>query len=100
VANFSYISVAAVGTQVTTGAASAATAIPTNSNGTKPKFVRLQALGNCYVKPGLAAAVATVNDILLSPNEAVILNVVGCSHIAAIQNAAAEKFNITPLEDC
>lgn len=99
-ANFEYVTIAATGIQVTTGAASAVTAIPNNSNGTKPKYVRLQAFSApCYVRPGLAATVATVNDAVLSPNEALVLNVSGFSHIAAIQGAAAEKFNITPLED-
>jgi hypothetical protein len=99
-ANFESITIAAVGLQVTTGAASAVAAIPLNQNGTKPKYVRLQAItAVCYIKPGLAAAVATINDAPLSPNEALILNVAGFSHIAHIQSTAAEKFNITPLED-
>lgn len=98
-ANFDYLNVQATGIQVTTGAASAQTALPNNSNGTKPKFVRLQALANCYVRAGQTGVVATVNDLLLSPNEAVILNVTGCGFIAAIQETAAAKFNITPLDD-
>jgi hypothetical protein len=98
-ANFSVLQVSAVGVQVTTGAASAQTAIPVAGGGVTPKFVRLQALANCYVRCGVVGVVATVNDLLLSPNEAVILNVRGCSTIASIQETAAAKFNITPLDD-
>lgn len=88
-----------VGTQVTTGGASSATAIPTLLGGGAPKYVRLQALANCYVKPGLANVTCTVNDILLSPNEALYLYVAGFTHIGALQESVGAKFNITPLED-
>ena len=92
------LSVAAAGTQVTTGAASGTQAIPNDSGGNRARWVRLLALGNCYVRPCLAGGVATTADMLLSPNESVILDVRAFTHIAHIQNAAAEKFNITPLE--
>lgn len=92
------VRVSQVGTQVTTGA-SAVTAIPTMQTGTPPKYVRLQALANCYVKPGYANSTCTVNDILLSPNEALYLYVAGFTHIASLQESVGAKFNITPLED-
>lgn len=93
------LKVTANGVQVTTGAASATTAIPNDSGGNRARYVRLQVLsGNCYVLPGSSATVATTGSMLLNPNEDIILDVTGCTHIAAIQGAAAEKFNITPLE--
>lgn len=98
-ANYDFISVAAPGTQVTTSGTSSVTAIPNDSNGTRAKRVRLQALANCYVRPGFSGSTATTADILLSPNEALILDVRPFTHIAAIQEAAAAKFNISPLED-
>lgn len=95
---FDFISVNATGLQVTTGAASAVAAIPTTANGKTARFVRLQALATCYVRPSGAGGTATVNDVLLTPNEHVILCVDGFTHLAHIQEAAAAKFNITPLE--
>jgi hypothetical protein len=87
-----------VGAQVTTGGASAVVAIPNNASGVIAKYVRLQATGNCYIKPGLVGSTCTVNDCLLSPNEALVLNVFGFTHIAYLQETAAAKLNITPLE--
>ena len=92
------LAIGAVGTQVTTGGASVATAIPNAANGAIAKYVRLQATGNCYIKPGLVASTCTVNDCLLSPNEALVLNVFGFTHICHLQETAAAKLNITPLE--
>lgn len=97
-ANFEFLSVAATGVQVTTGVTSATTAIPANSVGDVPKHVRVQAIQNCYIRPGGASTVCTVNDLLLSPNEAVVLSVAGYTHIAHLQEANGARFNITPLE--
>jgi hypothetical protein len=97
-ADIDFITVNATGTQVTTSGTSAATAIPNDASGTRAKVVRLQALATCYVRPGFSGTTATVNDILLSPNEALLLYVKQFTHIAAIQETAAAKFNITPVE--
>ena len=95
---FEAFQVNATGAQVTTGAASARVAIPTNAAGKACKHVRLQSTGNCYVRPGDASVTATANDILLSPNNHLILAVAGFSNIAYLQETAAAKLNITPLE--
>lgn len=97
-AQFDHVSVNATGVQVTTGAASGVVAIPVNAAGKVPKQCRLQALGNVYVRPGFVGTTCTVNDILLSPNEALIVDTFGFTHIAHLQETAAAKFNITPLE--
>jgi hypothetical protein len=93
------LKIAATGLQVTTGGTTAAAAIPNDSSGNRARWVRLQALANCYVRPGVSTVVATVNDVLLSPNEAVVLDVNGMTHIAHIQEAVGAKFNISPLEN-
>jgi hypothetical protein len=92
------LAVNAAGTQVTSGAASAVAAIPNASDGARARFVRVQATGNCYVRPGTSGTTCTVNDILLSPNTDLRLNVQGFTHIAYLQETAAAKINITPLE--
>lgn len=95
---FELFSVNATGTQVTTGATTANVAIPVNAAGKSPKHVRLQSTGNCYVRPGNASVTATANDILLSPNNHLILDVTNFTNIAYLQETAAAKLNITPLE--
>lgn len=95
---FETFSVNATGLQVTTAGTSAVAAIPVNAAGRSPKHVRLQSTGNCYVRPGGAGTTATVNDILLSPNNHLILAVQSFTHIAHLQETAAAKLNITPLE--
>src|SRR5438270_1224762 len=94
----SELSVNAAGSQVTSGAASARVAIPTAADGNIARHVRVQALATAYVRPCNSSGTATVNDILVTPNEHLILNVQGFTHIAYIQETAAAKINITPLE--
>lgn len=94
----SSIQVAATGVQVTSGIATASVAIPTDSAARPARYVRLQANGYVYVRPGAAAVAATVSDIMLSGSEELILNVSGCTHIAYLQETAAAKINISPVE--
>lgn len=95
---FEVFSVNATGVQATTGVTSAVAAIPNNAAGKAPKHVRLQSTGNCYVRPGTSGTTCTVNDILLSPNNHLILTVTGFTHIAHLQETVGAKVNITPLE--
>lgn len=95
---FDALSVNAVGIQATTGVASAVTAIPATASGRAPKHVYIQATGLAYIKPGLVGSACTVNDILITVNNPIVLDVAGFTHIAHIQEAAAAKVNITPLE--
>lgn len=90
--------VGVVGTTVTSAGTTANVAIPVGANGIIPKWVRLMVTGNLYVRAGDASVTATTNDMLLSPNFDVILNVRGCAKIAYIQETAASKLNIVPLE--
>ena len=92
------VTVAATGTQVTSGAATANVAIPNAADGNKARYVRVTALASLYVKPGLSAVTATANDMLLPAGTSEVLNVHGMTHIAYIQETAAAKLSITPLE--
>jgi hypothetical protein len=91
-------SVGAVGVQVTSSGASQLVAIPSTSAGIRARFVRLQVIGSAYVRPVVTTGTCTVNDILLSPNFDVILDVTPYTHIAYLQEAAAARISITPLE--
>lgn len=97
---FDYITVAATGIQATAGVATSRVAIPNCADGHIAKYVRLQSLTNyCYIKPGDSTVTATVNDILLSPNNDIILCVNAMTNIASLREGGADvKFNITPLE--
>jgi hypothetical protein len=96
-----FITVAAVGTTITTSGTSASATIPNDSAGKVPRFVRVAATAACYVKIGTSAATATANDMLVQPGDAVILHIPqGVTKIAAIQDSAAGKCSVVPLENC
>lgn len=89
----------AVGTSITTGAASANAAIPNNASGKAPNYVRVQASAFAFIKFGVSGVAATANDILISPNEPEVFIVSGNTFVAAIQQAVAGVVNVTPLEN-
>ena len=97
------ISVQATGQRTTTtiSTATAAAAIPTNSAGAAPKYVRIAATGTCYVRlaPSAALAVAVVTDVLVQVGAPVILAVHGNTHWSAIDDGTSVKVTVTPLED-
>ena len=81
-----------------TGAASARTAIPVDAAGLVPSYIRVAAINESYVKLGTVAVVATANDILIQPADAIYLQVGrGDTHIAYIQGAAVGKVNVQAL---
>lgn len=97
-ASFNSLSINATGAQVTAGASSAVVAIPNDAQGGRARVVRLQSTGNAYVRPGFSGTTCTVNDALLGPNESLVLNVKGFTHVAYLQETASAKINITPVE--
>ncbi len=95
-----FCTITTVGVSAATGAASASSAIPTASDGNRPRYIRVAARNECYVKLGTSGVAATTNDILVQPADSVILHVpMGITHIAYIQGAAAGQVNIVPLEN-
>lgn len=93
------IRITASGSTQATGAASARVAIPTTAAGTSPRYLRVAAINESYIKVGDSTVVATANDVLVQPADAVILAVQGCTHIAFIQGASVGKVSLVPLED-
>jgi hypothetical protein len=89
----------ATGFTATTGAASARSAIPVNSAGERPRYIRVAAINESYVKLGDATVTATANDILVQPADSLWLAVNGSTNIAYIQGTAAGKVNVVPLEN-
>ena len=95
-----FITVAAAGFNAATGAASASSAIPNDSSGRAPNFIRVAARNECYVKLGVTGVAATTADILVQPADSVILQVPkGITHIAYIQGVSAGVVNVVPLEN-
>jgi len=86
------------GVNIVTGAASASSPIPNNSAGVVARYVRVMATANAHVRVGKTTATAVATDMLITPTEAVILNVSGADTIAAIQDLAAGVVNVVPLE--
>lgn len=100
--NFDYITVTTTGNNITTGAASASSALPVASSGEIPRYIRFSATENARVRMGIGAGTtALATDMLVIPGDSVILDVPrGYTHWAAIQDTAAGAVCATPLEDC
>ncbi len=93
------LTVFATGFTAATGASSARTALPVNSAGENPRYIRVAGINERYVKPGPSTVTATANDMLIQPADSAILAVNGCTHIAYIQGTSAGKVNVVPLEN-
>lgn len=94
------IQVSATGLSITTGAASAGGALPVGASGLVTRYVRVSASVAACVRVGNGAQTAVATDMLVQPGDAVLLNCIRCTHIAAIQLAAAGIVIVTPVEDC
>jgi hypothetical protein len=86
------------GATVTTGAVSANVTLPTAS-GAVPRFIRVAATTESYVRIGAAGVVATTNDFMVQPADSAILAIPnGVTTIAYIQGTSAGKVSIDPIE--
>ncbi len=95
----SALSITQTGTTVTTGAASANVAIPNTAGGVPPKYIRIAASAESYVRVGGATVAATANDILVQPADSIILATFGLTHVAYIQGTGPARVNIIPVEN-
>lgn len=93
------LTVTQVGFTAATGAATARTAIPVDSAGNLPRYIRVAAINESYIKIGGSGVNATTNDTLIQPADSVILTVNQQTHIAYIQGTSAGKVNVVPLEN-
>lgn len=86
-------------TIATTGAASAAIAMP-EVNGAKARYLRFIASGRCIIQLGNSDVVAAAaTGIRLAANVPEIINVSGWTHIAHIDGAdASVTISMTPVE--
>jgi hypothetical protein len=86
------------GITVASGATTAQTAIPSNSAGVVAKYVRVAATVAAHIRFNKTTAVATANDLLLMPGDAVVINVQNYDVFAVIQDAAGGFVNVVPIE--
>ena len=93
------ISVVKTGATLAFTATSANVAIPTDSSGASPKYIRLNATEACCVKLGTSGVAATAADLMLSAFESEVIAVGRQAYIAAIQVSAGGTLQISPLED-
>ena len=88
-----------------TGAASASSAIPVDSSGNRPNYVRVAARNECYVAIGTSGVTASnsagsTGSILIQPADSLIIQVPrGATHIAYIQGSAAGQICVSPLDN-
>jgi hypothetical protein len=85
------------GASITTSATSQSVAIPTDSSGGKARFVVISVTQAAYVRPGNSSVTATTTDIICNANEKTVLNVAGCTNIAALQQGSSGNVTIVPV---
>lgn len=93
------IGVVQTGSIISFNGTSSRVAIPTDSSGTLPKYVRVAANAACYIKIGGSSVAAVAGDLLVQPADAVVLKVLNQTYIAAIQVSGGGTVQISPLED-
>lgn len=85
------------GKTLTASATSLTSTIPLNGSGQVPRYIRVVATSQAYVKVGTAAVAANGDDFLVQPADAVTMHVPnGVTHIAVYGSGLV---NISPLED-
>jgi len=86
------------GTGGTSGATTAAIAIPVDSSGVKAQTVLVSVEGSTYVLPGITGVEATNASTIVNAGAPLLLNVMGLTHIAHLQLTAAQRITVTPVE--
>lgn len=93
------ITVTATGIALATSGTSANAAIPKDSTGNFPKYIRISATAAACVRIGTGTPVAVTTDLMVQPGDAVILATGGLTNVAAIQVSAAGVVQISPMEN-
>ena len=85
------------GASITTSGTSQRVAMPTDSSGNNPRYVVISVTQAAYVRPGNSTVTAATTDIICNANEKTVLNVAGCTHIAALQQGSSGNVTIVPV---
>lgn len=100
--SFPALNIGATGVTVTTTISTSANGtIPNTSAATKARFVRVASTGTAYVRlaPAIGSAVAVTTDAMVTSGSPLILETLGYTHYAVIDDGVSVKVNISPLED-
>ena len=100
-ANTHYPQILSTGITVTSSNTAQTGTIPVNASGTYPRFVMVAAITNpVSLKFGQSGVTATNNDLVITVNRPLTLNVTGCSNFSYLSFTAGSSgiLNITPLE--
>jgi hypothetical protein len=62
------------------------------------KYVRVSVTAAAHIRFNKTTAVATTNDTLVMPGDAIVVNVQNYDVFAVIQNAAGGFVNVVPIE--
>jgi hypothetical protein len=94
-----FITIAAPAADITTSGTSARIQIPNDSAGNLPRYIRVVATAAARVRLGDSTVTAVASDTLVQPADSTIVSTNGRTYIAAIQDSAAGKVNVSPLEN-
>ena len=87
------------GVNITTSGVSSGSALSVDSSGAVPRYVRISVTAATYVRLGTGAQTAVSTDMLVNPNDAVIMATLGRTHVAGLQVTAAGVLQVSPVED-
>jgi hypothetical protein len=93
------LSIVRTGAVIAFTGTTASVAIPTDSSGAAPKYVRLAATAACYVQLGDASVTAVAGGVLVQPADSIILKTSRLTYVSAIQVTTGGTLQISPLED-
>ena len=95
------ITIVSTGVSIANSTTSSRVAIPTDSSGSIPGYVRVASTNQMCMRAGNASVTATTNDTLVQNADAIILRTLGMTHIAAISanGGTSGYLQISPLED-
>lgn len=89
----------ATGINVAISGTSNGSALPNDSSGQLPDYVRISVSAAAYVRLGADAQTAVSTDMMVHPAESVIVPTLGRTHIAGLQVTAAGVMQVSPVED-
>lgn len=94
------VSIAAAGVATGLTSSSANLALPTCSDGKKPRYIRVATNGTIHVRLGVDNTVtAATTDTLVNVSEPLIMNAAGFSYIAGIADSGTPSLQVSALDD-
>ena len=96
---FEYLTIHKTGVSIATTGTSASSALPTDSAGNVPRFVRIAATAPACVRLGIVGLTAVTTDVQIQPGDAIRLSTNGATYVAAIQVAGPGVVQISPIEN-